>query len=64
MADRIADLRKEYTQASLEIDSSHENPFVQFEKWFDEAKKGELPEPNAMVISTVDASGQPFQRTV
>lgn len=64
MTDSIADLRQEYTKASLDIDSVHQNPMVQFEKWFSEAQKGELLEPNAMVLSTVDSSGQPFQRTV
>lgn len=64
MADKIADLRKEYTRASLDIESVFEDPFKQFEKWFKEAQEGQLPEPNAMVLSTVDAEGQPFQRTV
>lgn len=64
MADNIADLRKEYTRASLDIENVFEDPFKQFEKWFKEAQEGELPEPNAMVLSTVDAEGQPFQRTV
>lgn len=63
MAD-IADLRREYTLASLEIDSVDQNPFIQFRKWFEEAKAGELLEPNAMVVSTVDENNQPFQRTV
>ena len=64
MSDNIADLRKEYTSASLDIDSALKDPFKQFEKWFQEAQQGQLPEPNAMVLSTVDAEGQPFQRTV
>ena len=64
MTDSIADLRQDYTKASLDIDSVNKNPMVQFEKWFSEAQKGELLEPNAMVLSTVDVSGQPFQRTV
>lgn len=64
MSENIADLRKEYTKASLDVESANQNPFKQFERWFDEAQKGELPEPNAMVLSTVDGEGQPFQRTV
>lgn len=64
MSDNIADLRKEYTKASLDIDSALKDPFKQFEKWFQEAQQGQLPEPNAMVLSTVDSEGQPFQRTV
>lgn len=61
---KIADLRREYSLASLDIDSVDHNPFTQFRKWFDEAKSGELLEPNAMVVSTVNEAGQPFQRTV
>lgn len=64
MTDRIGDLREEYTKASLDVDTADVNPFKQFEKWFTEAQKGELLEPNAMVLSTVDESSQPFQRTV
>lgn len=64
MSNSIADLRKEYTKASLDIDSVDKNPFKQFEKWFLEAQKGELLEPNAMVLSTSDTQNQPFQRTV
>lgn len=60
----IADLREEYTMASLDIDAVEKNPFDQFRKWFEEARKGELLEPNAMVVSTVDEQHQPFQRTV
>ncbi len=64
MTDAIADLRKDYTKASLDIDTADANPLKQFEKWFTEAQKGELLEPNAMVLSTTDTSNQPFQRTV
>lgn len=63
MAD-IADLRKEYTLANLDVESIDKNPFEQFTNWFNEAKSAELIEPNAMVISTVDEQNQPFQRTV
>ncbi|MBO3697092.1 pyridoxamine 5'-phosphate oxidase [Roseivirga sp. E12] len=64
MSDAIADLRKEYSKESLDIDSADRNPFKQFEKWFLEAQKAEILEPNAMVLSTTNQSNQPFQRTV
>ena len=64
MADSIADLRQEYTKASLDIDSAEQNPYLQFEKWFTEAKRSEVLEPNAFVLGTVDNELQPFQRTV
>ena len=64
MTKSIADLRQEYTKAALDVESANESPFVQFEKWFGEAQSGELLEPNAMVLSTVDELNRPFQRTV
>lgn len=64
MTTDIANLRKEYSKASLDIESANANPFLQFEKWFEEARKGEITEPNAMILSTVDEQQQPFQRTV
>ena len=61
---QIADLRKEYTKASLELDSIDVSPFAQFRKWFDEAVNSELLEPNAFVLSTVSEERKPFLRTV
>ncbi len=60
----IADLRKEYQQAALDLDSVKENPIDQFDSWFEQALSGDILEPNAMVVSTSDASGQSTQRTV
>lgn len=60
----IADLRQEYTKASLDLDTVSPSPFTQFRKWFDEAVKSEVLEPNAFVLSTVAEGGKPFQRTV
>src|SRR5690606_25082087 len=36
----------------------------QFHKWFGEALKAEVPEPNAMNLATVNASGSPSSRIV
>ncbi len=60
----IADLRQEYTKASLDLDTVAPSSFTQFRKWFDEAIKSEVLEPNAFVLSTVAEGGKPFQRTV
>ncbi len=60
----VASLRKEYTKAELDIGSVDRSPFVQFEKWFQEAISSELLEPNAMILGTVDTNGQVYQRTV
>ncbi len=40
------------------------SPLEQFQAWFAEASTAGFPEPNAMVLSTVSADGQPSSRTV
>jgi len=60
----IADLRREYASARLdEADVSHD-PFVQFARWFAEAREAELLEPNAMSLATATAAGVPSVRIV
>jgi pyridoxamine 5'-phosphate oxidase len=60
----VASLRNEYAKMELDENSCDANPFKQFEKWFDEAVKTELLEPNAMVLSTATLEGVSSQRTV
>ena len=60
----IKGLRKEYANPVLSRDMLAPDPFSQFERWFDEACRAELPEPNAMSLATVGADGQPTLRTV
>ena len=59
-----ADLRIEYRRETLDERDVAPQPFRQFELWFDEAVKAELPEPNAMTLSTADADGRPSARVV
>src|SRR5690348_12053842 len=40
------------------------DPVEQFSGWLDAAVAAGLPEPNAMVLSTVSAEGRPRARTV
>lgn len=60
----LSNLRKEYAQAQLTADSLEKSPILQFQKWFDQALKATILEPNAMVLSTVDIRNTPTQRTV
>src|SRR5450830_104825 len=60
----IADLRKDYSRASLSEHDVAPDPIVQFSTWFDEAVKAEIAEPNAMSVATVDADGKPSSRIV
>jgi pyridoxamine 5'-phosphate oxidase len=60
----LSDLRKEYSKETLEVISVGKDPIQQFEKWFDEALRAEVLEPNAMTLSTVTESGRPSARVV
>lgn len=60
----IADIRKDYTKASLSESDVAPSPIEQFQQWFAEALQSELPEPTAMSLSTVDADGWPSTRVV
>lgn len=60
----IYNLREEYTQAELRRKDLQSNPFDQFERWFQQACQAELQEPNAMVLATATALGEPSVRTV
>ncbi|VWC27420.1 pyridoxine/pyridoxamine 5'-phosphate oxidase [Burkholderia lata] len=60
----LADLRINYSRASLdEADVAHD-PFAQFERWFKEALAAKLPEPNTMTLATVGDDGRPSARIV
>ena len=60
----LADLRAEYAQAGLNARNLDRDPLRQFQQWFEEALKAGLREPNAMVLATVNAVGQPSTRIV
>jgi len=61
---RLAELRREYTLAGLTETDLHADPILQFQKWFEEAVAAEIAEPNAMVLATLNAGGQPSTRVV
>lgn len=60
----IADLRRDYRHSALDERDVDPDPFVQFRRWFDEARRAEVIEPNAMTLATADASGRPSARVV
>lgn len=60
----LADLRQEYAKGALDLDSVSENPVQQFKEWFQEAYDAQVPEPNAMTLSTADGNGRPSGRVV
>ncbi len=60
----ISHFRHEYLKSGLEHGDLQQDPVEQFGIWFDQAKVTDIPDPNAMVLSTVNSEGQPSQRTV
>ncbi len=62
--DEIAALRKSYERDALDESASAEQPLDQFRTWFDQALKGQVPEPNAMTLATVGEGGRPSTRVV
>jgi pyridoxamine 5'-phosphate oxidase len=61
---KIADLRQEYMRAGLAEADAERDPIRQFERWFDDALRAQLPLPNAMTLATVGADGAPSARVV
>ena len=57
-------LRHDFLKANFNEKDANSNPFKQFEKWFEEAVKGGLAEPNAMTLSTATKKGKPSSRIV
>ncbi|HTE30670.1 MAG TPA: pyridoxamine 5'-phosphate oxidase [Chryseolinea sp.] len=61
---KLAELRREYAMASLDITNVSKDPIEQFNKWFDEVLKSEALEPNAMSLATVGQDNKPSCRIV
>jgi pyridoxamine 5'-phosphate oxidase len=61
---QIAHLRREYTQGGLRRQNLTDTPLPLFERWLAQACEAKLADPTAMVVATVDETGQPFQRIV
>ncbi len=63
-----AEMRAHYRAEGLSEHELAAGPMEQFARWFKEAaqgaEQGVLYEPNAMIVSTVDAEGRPSSRTV
>ena len=60
----ISSLREDYSKAELLENTVLQQPFLQFKKWFEEALKSNVLEPNAMHLSTVGADMKPSGRIV
>lgn len=57
-------MRISYERAQLDEDAASSEPLRQFERWFADAIRAKVPEPNAMTLATVAADGRPSTRIV
>ena len=60
----LSDQRKSYTRGELDETSTGPDPVAMFTRWFAEAEKAKVPEPNAMTLATVGSDGRPSTRIV
>ncbi|PIG28626.1 pyridoxamine 5'-phosphate oxidase [Janthinobacterium sp. 35] len=60
----LAAMRTDYVQSSLSETDVLADPIAMFQKWFAEAVKAQVMEPNAMDLSTVTPDGKPSSRIV
>lgn len=63
-SDSLRDRRVQYETAGLDIADVLADPVAQWQRWYDQALDAGCVEPNAMVVSTVDAEGLPDSRYV
>lgn len=61
---KVSEIREEYTLGELTEDDLAATPIEQFSRWFDDALRYRVMEPNAMTLSTVSAEGSPASRIV
>jgi pyridoxamine 5'-phosphate oxidase len=64
MTNNIADIRKDYKLKSLLEADVSQDPFVQFNQWWEEAIASNIDEVNAMTLATVGSNGKPSARIV
>ncbi|HTC70970.1 MAG TPA: pyridoxamine 5'-phosphate oxidase [Acidothermaceae bacterium] len=63
-AEQVAALRVHYADIGLDRADLAADPMDQFATWLAEVVELGIPEPNAMLLSTADADGQPSSRHV
>jgi pyridoxamine 5'-phosphate oxidase len=60
----LAAMRAHYREAGLDESDLSADPYEQFARWFADAARSGMMEPNAMIVSTADRAGRPSSRTV
>jgi len=60
----LAEIRREYARAMLDVPHVDADPFAQFARWINEAITAEASEATAMALATVSPDGRPSCRVV
>jgi pyridoxamine 5'-phosphate oxidase len=60
----LHDLRRDYSRAAFDESVAAADPVEQFRRWFSDAQRAEVPEPNAMTLATSTRAGRPSARVV
>jgi pyridoxamine 5'-phosphate oxidase len=60
----LADMRRDFCLAGLSETDLLADPIQQFERWFQDALTAQVPDTNAMVLSTSTPDGRPSSRVV
>jgi pyridoxamine 5'-phosphate oxidase len=60
----IAELRREYRRASLDVADVEPDPVAEFGKWMEQALRADIAEPHAFTLATASADGVPSARVV
>jgi pyridoxamine 5'-phosphate oxidase len=63
-SEKLTHLRRPHVDRRLDVDDLDPNPFVQFDRWMQDALNAELTLPNAMTLATATKDGRPSARTV
>ena len=64
MDPKLAAMREDYRLNGLDEADVAADPISQFQRWFDDAVRGNVHEPNGMTLATVGSDGQPTARIV
>ena len=64
MQKEIADIRSDYSLRTMNETDMAETPFLQFQKWWEEAIHSQIDEVNAMTLATANNHGVPSARIV
>jgi pyridoxamine 5'-phosphate oxidase len=64
LLESLHNLRREYTSGKFDVTNALDNPYDQFEKWFNEVLSSDFVEPTAMTLCTVSESNMPSARVV